>query len=95
MVKIKLRNYDTVLYSEEHTQEVKYIYSIDESLGLLEIYLTIPEQTDPVEFFVYHTKDLYKGFREYIVYYKNFKYRLDIDNCKFCDEVYLSKIKMW
>ena len=95
MVTIKLKYVDPVIYTEEHTQDVKYMYSIEDSLGLLEINLTIPEEADPVEYFVLHLKDLYKGFREYICYYKNMKYRLDLDKNRFCDEWYLSKIKMW
>lgn len=95
MLKIKLKKYDTVLYTEEHIQEVKYIYSIDDSTGLLEIMLTLPEDADPVEQFVIHLKYLYKGYKEYTCYYNRYKYRLDIDKCKFCDEWYLSNIKMW
>lgn len=92
---IKLKSFDTVVYETEHTQEVRYIYSIGDSLGVLEINLTIPDSQDPVEYFMLHLKDLYKGFNEYIGYYKNFKYRLDLDKNRFCDEWYLSKIQMW
>lgn len=93
-MRIKLRKYDTVVYTEEKTQEVRYIYSIDDSTGLLEIYLTLPEEADPVESFVIDMKNLYRGFKEYIVYYSKYKYRLDIE--KNSDvEFYLSKIQMY
>ena len=93
-VKIKLRNFNTVVYTEEHTQEVEYIYSIDDSTGLLKILLTIPEDADPVEHFVIHVKDLYKGYLNYIVYHGKWKYNLLLNNIK--DFNYqLHRIKMW
>lgn len=93
-VKIKLRNYDTVIYNEEHIQEVRYTYSIDDSTGLLEIYLTIPEDADPVEYFVLHVKDLYKGYNCYYVYHSKYKYSL-LKNNKYDFNYQLHKIKMW
>ena len=75
-VKFKLRNFDTVIYTEEHTQEVRYRYSIEDSPGLLEIFLTIPEEADPVEYFVLHTKDLYRGYLSYIVYHGKWKHTI-------------------
>ena len=95
MVKIRLRNFNTVIYTEEHTQEVEYLYTIEDSNGFLKIDLTIPEEADPVEYFVYHLKDLYKGFREYICYHDKYRYRLDIVKSNNIDEVYLSKIRMY
>ena len=97
MIKIKLKKFDTVIYTEEHTQEVKYVYSIDDSTGLLEMMLTIPENSDPVEQFVIHLKDLYRYNVPvvYTVYHNNYKYTLDVDKCKYCNEWYLSRIKMW
>ena len=50
-VKFKLRNYDTVVYDEEETQEVRYLYTIEDSGGFLEMNLTIPADADPVEYF--------------------------------------------
>lgn len=95
MVKIKLRNFDSVVYTEEHTQDVKYTYSIDDSLGLLGIELTIPEDADPVEYFVLHLKDLYKGYPTYECIHGKWKYTLSIDKNKYINEWYLSKVKMW
>ena len=93
-MKIRLRKFNSVVYTEEHTQEVQYIYSIEDSLGLLEIHLTIPEEADPIESFVIDMKNLYKGLKEYIVYYKNYKYRLDLE--KNSDVLYyVSKIQIW
>ena len=90
-MKIKLRNFDSVIYTEEHTQDVKYTYSIDDSMGLLGIELTIPEEADPVEYFVLHTKDLYRGFEHYVIYHSKYKYDLLVDR----NSYQLNKIKMW
>lgn len=89
-VKIKLRSVDSVHYETEHTQEVRYTYSIEDSIGLLEIYLTVPEEAEPVEQFVIHMKDLYKGFSIYNMYYKNYKYILSVNG-----GFVLTKIKMY
>lgn len=94
-MKVKLRSFNTVIYTEEHIQEVKYFYSIDNSLGLLELDLTIPADAEIEEQFIIHLKDLYKGFKEYIVYHNKWRYRLDIDKSNYSDEWYLSKIKMY
>ena len=67
-MKIKLRSFESKIYSDEKIQDVKYYYSIEDSIGMLEINLTLPEESDPVEWFVIHLKDLYKGFKEYICY---------------------------
>jgi len=77
-IKFTLKNFDSVIYTEEHIQEVRYRYTIEDSMGLLEIFLTIPDSVDPVEYFVLHTKDLYKYNVpvEYIVYYGIWKYSL-------------------
>ena len=90
-MKIKLRSYDSVIYTEEHSQEVKYLYSIDDSMGLLEINLTIPEEADPVETFVLDMKNLYRGFEHYVVYHSKYKYELLVDR----NSYQLNKIKMW
>lgn len=99
MIKFTLRNFDTVIYTEEHTQEVRYRYSIEDSPGLLEIFLTIPEEADPVEYFVLHTKDLYRYNLpvDYVVYHGKWKYRLESLRDKYgnSDEWHLSKIKMY
>lgn len=92
-IKFTLKNFDVVIYTEEHTQEVRYRYSIDDSFGLLEINLTIPEEADQVEYFVLHIKDLYKYNVpvDYIVYHGKWKYKLEYNK----DEWRMSKIKMW
>ena len=94
-MKIKLRSIESTIYPDEKIQDVKYYYSIEDSLGMLEINLTLSEESDPVEWFVFHLKDLYKGFKEYICYHGKFKDRLDYDKNKYCDEWYISKIKMY
>ena len=73
-MKIKLRRFDTLIDTEEHNQEVNYFYSIGDSTGLLKIELTIPEESDPVEYFVIHIKDLYRGYTNYNVYHGKYKY---------------------
>lgn len=80
-VKIKLKTFTSRIDTEEHIQEVTYKYSIEDSIGLLEIELTISEEADPVEYFVLHTKDLYKYNVpiEYIVYHTKWKYSLYFD----------------
>lgn len=94
-MKVKLRNLSSVVYQEEKIQEVEYIYSIDDSLGLLKICLTIPESSDPVEQFVMHIKDLYKGYVNYDVYYGRFKYHYNMHKTINGMESYIVKTKMW
>lgn len=94
-MEIKLRSFEAKINSDEKIQEVRYLYSIEDSLGLLEINLTLPEESDQVEQFIIHLKDLYKGFKEYIVYHNRWKYRLDIDKNKYINEMYLNKIRMY
>lgn len=62
-------------------------------MGLLEIFLTIPEEADQVEYFVLHIKDLYKYNVpvDYIVYHGKLKYILSLN----IDEWQLRKIKMY
>ena len=91
MMKIKIKNFDTVIYTEEHIQEVRYLYSIDDSMGVLEINLTIPEESDPVESFIQHVKDIYRGFEHYVVYHSKYKYDLLVDR----NSYQLNKVKMW
>lgn len=92
--KFKLVRFDTVIYTEEHTQEVRYVYSIDDSIGLLEINLTIPEEADPVEEFCIAIKNLYRGYYVYIIYHTKFKYMIHIDkNDTSCYK--LSRYKMY
>jgi hypothetical protein len=96
-LKLKLRNFDSVIYTEEHTQEVRYRYSIEDSPGLLEIYLTIPEDVDPVEYFVLHTKDMYKYNVpiDYNVYHGKWKYTMHLQKDDILSEYYITKYKMW
>ena len=92
--KFKLVKFDTVIYTEEHTQYVRYVYSIDDSIGLLEIDLTIPEDADPVEEFCISIKNLYRGYYNYIIYHSKYKYQISIDrNDPKC--YHLSRYKMW
>ena len=97
MRKFKVRNFNTVIYDEEHIQEVNYIYSIDDSVGLLKITLTIPEEADPVEYSVLHTKDLYKYNIpvDYIVYHGKWKYILKYYHSKLIRGYQLLKRKMY
>lgn len=90
-MKIKLRKFDTLIDTEEHNQEVRYLYSIGDSTGLLEIHLTIPEESGPVEYFVIHIKDLYKGYTNYNIYHSKWKYTILNDNNAF----QLNKIQMY
>lgn len=94
MEKIKLRKFDTLIDTEEHIQEVRYLYSIGSSTGLLEINLTIPEDADPVEYFVYRIKDLYKGYNQYDIIHGKWKYSL-LKNWKDELNFQLHKIKMY
>ena len=95
MVKIRLRNFNTVLYTNEHIQEVEYFYTIEDSVGLLKITLTIPEDADPVEQFIIHLKDIYRNLGTYIVYHTKFKYKFEISVDNIFSEYYLTKQKMW
>ena len=90
-MKIKLKDFVTKMNVDEEIQRVYYRYSIEDSTGLLELDITIPLESDPVEWFVYHTKDLYKDMKEYIVYHNKWKYILEYDE----DEIYIHKIKMY
>lgn len=82
-MKIKLRKFDTLIDTEEHNQEVRYLYSIGDSTGLLEINLTIPEESDPVEYFVMHIKDLYRGYNKYNIYHGKWKHCIVINRNNF------------
>lgn len=94
-MKIKLRSFDTVIYTEEHTQEVRYLYSIEDSTGILEIDLTIPEEADPVEQFILHIKDIYRGIYEYVIYHTKYKYRYTKHKTVNGEEWFIVKTKMW
>lgn len=95
-MEIKLRSFEAKINPDEKIQEVRYLYSIEDSTGLLAIELTIPLESDPVEWFVYHTKDLYKDMKEYIIFHNKWKYILEYDKGnKFMEEWYFSKIKMY
>ena len=96
-IKFTLKNFDIVIYTEEHIQEVRYRYTIEDSTGLLEIYLTIPEEADPVEYFVLHIKDLYKYNIpvDYIVYHTKWKYILRYYHSKSIRGYQLLKRKMY
>lgn len=90
-MKIKLKDFVTKMHLDDEIQDVYYRYSIEDSTGLLALEITIPAESDPVEWFVYHTKDLYKDMKEYIVYHGKWKYILEYDE----DETYIHKIKMY
>lgn len=90
-MKIKLKDFVTKINPDDEIQDVYYRYSIDDSTGLLALELTIPLESDPVEWFVYHTKDLYKDIKEYIIYHNKWKYILEQAD----DEIYIQKIKMY
>ena len=94
-MKIKLRSFDSVIYTEEHTQEVRYYYSIEDSTGLLEINLTIPEESDPAEEFVIHIKNLYKGYLQYEILHNKWKYKYSNHKTVNGVEWFLLKTKMW
>ena len=95
MRKFKVRNFNTVIYDEEHIQEVDYVYSIDDSVGLLKITLTIPEEADPMEEFVIHLKNIYRGILEYVVYHGKWKYTMHLQKDDILSEYYITKYKMW
>jgi len=90
-MKIRLKRFNTLIDTDEHSQEVQYFYSIEDSTGLLEINLNIPEESDPVEYFVIHIKDLYKGYTNYNVYHGKWKYTILNDDNSF----QYNKIKMY
>lgn len=92
--KFKLCNFDSVIYTEEHIQEVRYRYTIEDSTGFLEIFLTIPEEADPVEQFVIHIKDLYQGYNNYVIYHGKWKYSLLKNNVQ-DNEYQFTRYKMW
>ena len=94
-MKFRLKNFTTVIYDEEEIQEVDYTYSIADSVGLLKITLTIPEDADPVEQFIIHLKDIYRNLGTYIVYHTKFKYTLEMSKDNVFSEYYLTKNKMW
>ena len=92
--KFKLKTIYDLIDPDEHIQDVRYKYSIDESCGLLEINLVIPEEADTVEQFVIHMKDLYRGYLNYIVYYGKWKYSL-LKNNYDSEDYQLTKFKMY
>lgn len=59
-------------------KDVNYSYSIDDSIGLLGITLTMYNEIDSLEEFLNHVPSMYR-FNvpvDYVVYYKNMKYKL-------------------
>lgn len=93
-VKFKLRNFDIAIYTEGHIQEVRYIYSVEDLPGLLVMYLIMAEEADPVEQFVIHIKDLYKGYNKYVIYHGKWKYSL-LKNKVQDNEYKITRFKMW
>ena len=93
-VKFKLRNYDTVVYDEEDTQDVRYLYTIEDSGGFLGMNLTIPKDADPVEQFCIHIKDLYRGYINYVIYHGRYKYNVLLQKPMSFD-YQLHRIRMW
>ena len=59
-LKIRLVRFDDRIDTDEHIQEISYKYSLEDSSGLLEINLTIPEEDDPLRAFIYSISNLYK-----------------------------------
>lgn len=77
-IKIKLKR---IVEPEEIVgvvKDVNYLYSIDDSSGLLGITLTMYNEIDSLEEFLNHVPSMYKYNVpvDYIVYYKNMKYKL-------------------
>lgn len=95
MTKFRVKNFNTVIYDEEHVQEVDYIFSIEDSVGLLKITLTIPDDADIMEQFIIHLKDIYRGLKNYVVYHGKWKYTLDMQTDDLYSEYYVTKRKMW
>lgn len=93
-MKIKLRSFENEIDNEEHIQKVKYLYSIDDSIGLLGMDLFIPEEADPVEYFALRIKDIYRGYNAYNVYHGKYKYTV-FKNWKDQFDFQLHKVKMY
>ncbi len=77
-IKIKLKSIKEPEVIDGVVKDVEYQYSLEDSTGLLGIILTMYNEIDPLDEFLYHLKDLYK-FNvpvDFIVYYKNMKYKL-------------------
>lgn len=96
-IKIKLK---TIKEPEEIigiVKDVEYAYSIEDSLGLLGITLTMYNEIDPLEEFLNHVPSMYRYNVpvDYIVYYKNYKYILKYYNTKSIRGYRLMKRKMY
>ena len=77
-IKIKLKRIVEPSEKIGVVKDVDYQYSIDDSTGLIGITLTMYNEIDPLNEFIYHLQDLYK-FNipvDYLVYYRNMKYKL-------------------
>ena len=77
-LKIRLVRFDDKIDVDEHIQEISYKYSLEDSSGLLEINLTIPEEDDPLRAFIYSISNLYKYNIpvDYVVYHGRYKHIL-------------------
>ena len=77
-IKIKLKSIKEPEVIDGIVKDVNYSYSIDDSTGLLGITLTMYNEINPLEEFITHVPDMYKYNVpvDYIVYYKNMKYKL-------------------
>lgn len=81
-IKIKLKSIKEPEEIVGVVKDVNYSYSIDDSIGLLGITLTMYNEINPLEEFITHVPSLYKYNVpvDYIVYYKNMKYKLHDGN---------------
>ena len=96
-LKIRLVRFDDKIDVDEHIQEISYKYSLEDSSGLLEINLTIPEEDDPLRAFIYSISNLYKYNVpiDYIVYHGKYKHILKYYNCKSVKGYMYYKRKMY
>ena len=88
---IKLKCFETNIHPEEQTQDVRYIYYFKDGVGLMELNLTIPDNDDPVEQFIFNMIRLYKGINNYIIYHNKYKYISYIVD----DKIGFKKVKMY
>lgn len=93
IIKIKLRSYE-VLDVFDKESYISFKYSIEDSTGLLEMRLSIPDNADPVEKFSLGIKDLYRDYLSYHIYSGRYKYNVFKNNYNSPD-YQLHKTKMY
>lgn len=93
ILRIKLRSYEVIDVFDNESY-ISFKFSIEDSTGLLELCLSVLENSDPVERFCIGIKDLYRDYLKYNIYSGKYKYSILKNNYDKLD-YQLHKVKMY